>query len=430
MLEVNEPRLDWYDAGLRHLCRAGSGAPLAAVLTHGTRIVLDDERELLDATAGGGAACHGFNHPHIGMAIARQLERMAHVPLDGLLHPEAARLAHRLAALLPGDLDRVVFAESGSAAVEHALAFALDYWTARGKPSRRRFLSFRNAWHGSTAAAAALNDPAQRPSARRLATQQLVAALPRDDERAAALETIVARHANRLAAIVVEPLVQAAGGWHFHDAQVLRRLRAVADKHGLLLIFDECFTGFGRTGAMFACIAAGVMPDIVVLGNALGGGALPLAATVIRREFYDAAPAFAPHSTFMGNAMACAAANASLDLFEQEPRLEQAAEIARQLEQGLGPCREFPGVRDVRVLGAVGVVEFRRIAEPAVLQQRFVDAGIYMKPAGRAVALVPALTIEPCDLTVMTGTTLKVLHEATRRRSRRKSSPDQPDLPL
>ncbi len=430
MLDVNEPRLNWYDAGLRHLCHAGEGAPLAAVLTHGSRIVLDDERELLDATAGGGAACHGFNHPHIGMAVARQLERMAHVPLDGLLHPEAAKLAHRLAALLPGDLDRVVFAESGSAAVENALAFALGYWTARGKPSRKRFLSFRNAWHGTTAAAAALNDPAQRPSARRLATQQLVAALPRDDDRAAALETFVARHANRLAGIVVEPLVQAAGGWLFHDAQVLRRLRALADKHDLLLIFDECFTGFGRTGAMFACIGSGVMPDIVVLGKALAGGVLPLAATVIRREFYDAAPGIAPHSTFSGYAMACAAANASLDLFEQEPRLEQVAEISRQLEQGLAPCRDLPGVRGVRVIGAVGVVEFRRIAEPEALRQRFVDAGIYLKPAGRAVALVPALTIEPYDLTVMTGTTLKVLHEATRRRSRRKSSPDQPDLPL
>ena len=429
MLEVREPRQNWYDAGLHHLCLAGEGAPLAAVLAHGARIVLDDERELLDATAGGGAACHGFNHPHIGMAIARQLERMAHVPLDGILHPEAAKLAHRLAGLLPGDLDRVVFAESGSAAVENALAFALDYWTARGKPARRRFLSFRNAWHGSTAVAAALNDPARRLGARRLALQQFIAPLPRDDEKTAALETLVARHANRLAGIVVEPLVQAAG-WHFHDAQVLRRLRALADKHGLLLIFDECFTGFGRTGAMFACIAAGVMPDIVVLGKALAGGALPLAATVIRREFYEAAPGFAPHSTFSGNAMACAAANASLDLFEQEPRLEQVAEISRQLEQGLAPCRDLPGVRDVRVMGAIGVVEFRRIAEPAVLQQRFVDAGIYMKPTGRAVALVPALTIEPYDLTIMTGTTLKVLHEATRRRSRRKSSPDQPDLPL
>jgi adenosylmethionine-8-amino-7-oxononanoate aminotransferase len=429
LLDVNEQRLNWYDAGLHHLCLSGEGAPLAAVLTHGSRIVLDDERELLDATAGGGAAVHGFNHPHVGMAVARQLERMAHAPLDGLLHPEAAKLAQRLAALLPGDLDRVVFAESGSAAVENALAFALHYWTARGKPSRKRFLSFRNAWHGSTAAAAALNDPAQRLSARRLASQQLVAVLPRDDDKAAALETFVARHANRLAGIVVEPLVQAAG-WHFHDAQVLRRLRAIADKHDLLLIFDECTTGFGRTGAMFACINAGVMPDIVVLGKALGGGALPLAATVIRREFHDAAPNFAPHSTFSGSAMACAAANASLDLFEQEPRLERVAGIARQLEQGLAPCRDLPGVRDVRVLGAVGVVEFRRIAEPAVLRQRFVDAGIYMRPAGRAVALVPALTIEPYDLTVMTGTTLKVLHEATRRRSRRKSSPDQPVLPL
>ena len=435
MLDLQEPRLNWYDAGQRHLClpRAGDGAePLAAVLTHGSRIVLDDERELLDATAGGGAACHGFNHPHIGMAVARQLERMPHMPLGAIVHREPARLAARLAQLLPGGLDRVIFSESGAAALEIALGVALEYWTAQGEGSRRKFLAFNGGWHGATAAASTLGDlPGMRRSAlRKLVSRQFHAHLPADDGKTAALEALIARHADKLAGLVVEPLVQAAGGWKFHDAEVLRRLRAVADRHKLLLIFDECFTGFGRTGAMFASTLAGVTPDMIVLGKALSGGTLPLAATVVRGDLIEAARPFACASAFMGNALACAAANASLDLFEQEPRLEQAAEIGRQLSAGLAPCREFPGVRDVRVLGAIGVVEFSRLDEPGALQQRFIDAGLYVKPAGRAVGFTPALTIEPYELSLLIGSAVKLLHEATRRRSRRRTSPDQADLPL
>ena len=435
MLDAQDPPVNWYDAGLRHLwLRPEATEPLAVALTRGSHIVLDDERELLDGTAGGWTACHGFNHPHIGMAVARQLERMPHAPLDGMLHREPAKLAARLAQLLPDDLDHVLFSESGSAAMESAVAVALRYWESRGMGQRRKFLGFRGGWHGGTAAAAAIGDPAlaRAASHRALAARQYCTRLPSDEKITAAFESLLARHADKLAAIVVEPLVQAAGGMKFHDAEVLRRIRASADRHEILLIFDECFTGFGRTGAMFACEAAGVLPDVITLSKALTGGTLPLAATAVRRNIFDALSANgAPsHSTFAGNAMACAAANASLDLFEQEPRLEQAGEIARQLTDGLAPCRGFAGVRDVRVMGAIGVVELRRLEHPGALQQHFIDAGIYVRLAGNALVLTPSLAIEPYDLTQLIGSTVKVLHDATRRRVRRQASPNQADLPL
>jgi adenosylmethionine---8-amino-7-oxononanoate aminotransferase len=434
VLDAGNSPLNWYDAGLRHLWLDHSGEPLAVALTRGSRILLDDERELLDGTAGGFTACHGFNHPHIGMAVARQLERMPHAPLDGMLHCEPAKLAARLAKLLPGDLDHVLFSESGSDAMETALGLALRFNEAQERGLRRKLLAFRGGWHGRTAATLALSDPALARAVpqRAFAARQLFARLPTDEKSTAAFESLLAKHAGRLAAIVVEPLVQAAGGMIFHDAEVLRRIRAAADRHGLLLIFDECFTGFGRTGALFACEAAGVVPDIVVLSKGLTGGTLPLATTVLRKPVFDVLSPGGPppRSTFAGNAMACAAANASLDLFEQEPRLEQTAEIARQLGEGLAPCRAFPGVRDVRALGAIGVIEFRRLMDSAALQQRFIEAGIYLRPAGNTLALTPSLAIEPYDLSLLIGTTVKVLYEATRRRKARKTSPDQADLPL
>lgn len=442
MLDVLDPRLNWYDAGRRHLWLPGSrtgdsAPPLAVVATHGSRIVLDDESELLDGTAAGWTACHGFNHPHIGMAVARQLERMPHIPLDGVLHEQAAKLAHRLARALPGDLDYVTFAESGSAAVETALKLATQYWAVRGAAARRKFIAFKGACHGETAGAMAVSDPATGSFAhfRKLVPRQFMVRLPVDEESIAAFEQTVARRAHQLAGIIIEPLVQ-SGGMKFHDAELLRRVRATADRHDLLLIFDECFTGFGRTGSMFACDEAGVVPDIIALSKALTGGTMPLAATVAGKKVFELLlsheAASAPlHGPFAGSALACAAANASLDLFEHEPRLQQVGEIARRLEEGLAPCRDLPGVREVRVKGAVGVVEFRRLEDPLELRRHFIEAGVFLRPFGNVVCLTPALTIEPYDLSLLVGTVVKVLFEsARRRRGRRNSAPDQNDLPL
>jgi len=401
VLDVLDPRLNWFDAGRRHLWLPGStgdGAPpLAVVATHGSHIVLDDESELLDGMAGGWTACHGFNHPHIGMAVARQLERMPHIPLEGVLHYQAAKLAHRLARLLPGDLDYVAFAQSGSAAVESALKMATQYWAIRGAAARRKFIAFKGACHGETAGAMAVSDPAAGgiTQFRKLVRRQLVLRLPMDGESIAAFEQTVAQRAHQLAGIVIEPLVQSGGGMKFHDAALLRRIRTAADRHDLLLIFDECFTGFGRTGTMFACDEAGVVPDIIALSKALTSGTLPLAAAVARKKVFDVLSSRAAASPpmdgpFAGSALACAAANASLDLFEHEPRLQQVAEIARRLEEGLAPCRELAGVREVRVKGAIGVVEFRKLEDPAEMRQRFIEAGVFLRPFGNIVCLTGA----------------------------------------
>jgi adenosylmethionine-8-amino-7-oxononanoate aminotransferase len=271
VLDATDAPVNWYDAGLRHLWqRPGANAePLAVALTHGSRIVLDDERELLDGTAGGFTAVHGFSHPHIGMAVARQLERMPHAPLDGMMHREPAKLAGRLARLLPGDLDHVLFSESGTAALENAIRIAFRYHEARGESARRKILVFRGGWDGGAERGQQSNT-------------QYLARLPIDEKCLATFENLLARNGNRIAAIIVEPLVQAAGAMRLHGAKVLQELRAAAGRHEILLIFDECFTGFGRTGAMFACERAGVLPDMVTLSKALTGGTLPLAATVMR----------------------------------------------------------------------------------------------------------------------------------------------------
>ncbi len=243
----------------------------------------------------------------------------------------------------------------------------------------------------------------------------LIADLPRDEASAERLERMLARQRDALAAIVVEPLVQGAGGMVFHDRRALRRLREAADRHELLLISDEIFTGFGRTGSMFACEAAGIVPDIVTLSKALTGGTLPLAATVARRHVFEAfwsddpAAALMHGPTFMANPLACAAANASLDLFEREPRLAQVAAIATALERGLAPCRTLPGVKEVRVMGAIGVVELHRLDDVDALRQRFVEAGVWIRPFANIVYLTPPFTIAEEELGVLTDAVVRVL---------------------
>ncbi|MFD2180599.1 adenosylmethionine--8-amino-7-oxononanoate transaminase [Rhodoplanes azumiensis] len=395
--------------------------PLPVAATRGSRIVLADGRELVDGVASWWTACHGYNHPHIRMAVARQLETMPHVMLGGLLHEPAAQLATRLAALLPGDLGRVFFSDSGSVAVEVAMKMAVQFWINSGVRGRTRFVAFRGGYHGDTTATMAVCDPddGMHRLFKGLLPEHLITDLPRDAATTAALDRLLGERADEIAGIIVEPLVQGAGGMLFHDAAVLTRLRALADRHGTLLIFDEVFTGFGRTGAMFSCApveqgGAGVVPDIVTLGKALSGGTLPLAATVASERVFkafwsdDAMAALMHGPTFMGNPLACAAANASLDLFEREPRLAQVKAIAAQMTDQLAPCRDLPGVVDVRVRGAIGVVELDTIDVPA-LKARFVDEGVYVRPFGRIVYLTPAFTIGEADLSRLTGAIVKVL---------------------
>ena len=414
----------WYEPGLRHIwlpyvqMKTMQG-PLAVARTEGCRIVLSDGRELIDGVASWWTACHGYNHPHIRATVERQLSLMPHVMLGGLAHEQAYTLARRLTALMPGDLERVFFSDSGSVAVEVAMKMAVQYWVNQGVRTRKTFVAFRGGYHGDTTGAMAVCDLEAGMHAvfRGFLPEHVIADLPVDDESETALSRLLDERASEIAAIIVEPLVQGAGGMRFHDATVLRRLRAVADHYQLLLIFDEIFTGFARTGTMFASEAAGVVPDIVTLSKALTGGTLPLAATIARRKVFDAFWSDDPEHalmhgpTFMGNALACAAANASLDLFEREPRLAQVKDISAALARGLEPCRGLPGVKDVRVMGAIGVVELEQIADLGRLRARFVEEGVFIRPFGTTVYLTPSFTITSEELARLTTAVLKVVGE-------------------
>jgi len=415
----------WHGDGLRHVWLPYAQmktvpAPLPVVRTQGSRIVLADGRELIDGIASWWTACHGYNHPHIRAAVEAQLAQMPHVMFAGLANAPALRLAARLAGLLPGDLTRVFFSDSGSVAVEVALKIALQYWINRGVAGRGRFVSFRHGYHGDTAGAMAVSGPGEglHGTFAGWLPPQLVMPLPVDDASAAALNAVLARERGTLAGMIVEPLVQGAGGMLFHDAATLRRLRALADRHDVLLIFDEIFTGFGRTGALFACEEAGVVPDLVTLSKGLTGGTMTLAATVATSRVFEAfwdddpAKALMHGPTFMGNALACAAANASLDLFECEPRLDQVAAIAKQMRVELAPCRALPGVRDVRVKGAIGVIELERINDLNALRARFLEQGVFLRPFGSIVYLTPAFTIAPDDLSRLTAAIVRVLSQS------------------
>ncbi|MCJ2072644.1 adenosylmethionine--8-amino-7-oxononanoate transaminase [Methylobacterium sp. J-030] len=400
-----------FDRSRTHLWRPytqmrHAAPPLEAVATQGSRIVLADGRELVDGIASWWTAVHGYNHPHIGAAVADQLARMPHVMFGGLTHQPAEQLAARLAALLPGDLDHVFLSDSGSVAVEVALKMAVQMWLNRGVSGRTKVLGFRGGYHGDTMGAMSVCDPEEGMHRRFGAylPTQIFCDLPRTQAETGALDATLAAHHETLAAVIVEPLVQGAGGMRMHPPEVLANVARLARRHGLPLVADEIFTGFGRTGTLFACEQAGIVPDILCLSKALTGGTIALAATIARTEVFaafwsdDPAAALMHGPTFMANPLACAAANASLDLFETEPRLAQARAIEARLAAGLEPLRRVPGVADVRVLGAIGAVQFAQAPDLAALKARLLDRGVWVRPFGDIVYLTPALTIGAADL--------------------------------
>jgi adenosylmethionine-8-amino-7-oxononanoate aminotransferase len=390
--------------------------PVPVVSARGVRLQLADGRELIDGIASWWTACHGYGHPHILKKVAEQLEKMPHVMFGGLAHEPAYRLAQRLAAALPGDLNRVFFTESGSVAVEVALKMAVQFWLNQGQ-RRTKFVSFRHGYHGDTFAAMAICDPEEGMHRlfRGVVPEQFSALLPTSKQRCSELNDLLAQNREQIAAVIVEPLIQGAGGMKFHDPEVLADLKTLCDRHGLLLIFDEIFTAFGRTGTLFACELVGVVPDILCLSKALTGGTMPLAATIATERIYDGfqsddSDAALMHGpTYMAYPLGCAAANASLDLFESESRLQRVAAIEAQLKEELAPCRRAPGVRDVRVMGAVGVVQTDRPVAAGGLRARFVEKGFWIKPFGDVIYLTPPLNIEPADLSGLTGAIVEVL---------------------
>ncbi|MXV36772.1 MULTISPECIES: adenosylmethionine--8-amino-7-oxononanoate transaminase [unclassified Saccharibacter] len=391
--------------------------PVEATRTEGSTITLRDGRQLIDGIASWWTACHGYNHPHLRCAITEQTQRMPHIMLGGMVHEPALTLASRLSTLLPGDLDRVFFTDSGSVAMEVACKIAVQFHLNRGTPNRHKLLSFRGGYHGDTLGMMAICDPEEGMHSLfgDALPRQVLADLPTTPEHLAELEQLLEKRGHEIAAMITEPLVQGAGGMVFHTPQTLRHLRRLCDQHGILLIIDEVFTGFGRTGRLFASEEAGIVPDIVALSKALTGGTLPLAATIARTSVFEAFLSDNPlHAlmhgpTFMANPLACAVANASLDLFEQEPRLEQVHAIAQQLEQELAPCRNLPGVRDVRVKGAIGVIELDQLDDAPALNRAFLDEAVWIRPFRRIIYLTPAFTITPDELSRLTGAIYRVL---------------------
>lgn len=406
---------EWYAKGREHVWlpytqMKTARAPLPVASAQGVRLTLADGRELIDGISSWWACVHGYRHPHIEAAVRQQLETLPHVMLGGLAHEQAYTLARRLAGLLPGDLDHVFFSDSGSVAVEVAMKMAAQFWLNQGQ-RRVKFLCFKGGYHGDTFATMSVCDPDEGMHSlfKGALLEQVVVELPRDAAGEAALDELLARHRGELAGIVVEPLVQGAGGMVFHDPFTLQALRRLADAHDLLLIFDEIFVGLGRLGdAMFACQIAGVQPDVVTLSKALTGGTLPLAATIASKRIHDGFLSDDPlHAlmhgpTYMGNAMGCAAANASLDLFESEPRLAQARAIGAQLERQLAPARDLPGVMDVRVRGAIGVIQLDRTAPADRLSAICIDNGVWLRPFRDVLYTTPPLIADEDDITRIT----------------------------
>ena len=376
-------------------------SPLQIVAVDQFELICADGRRLVDGMASWWSVCHGYRHPHIVSSVREQLEQMPHVMFGGITHEPAERLASRLVDLLPGDLNHVFFADSGSVAVEVAIKMAIGYWRRHGKPKRNRFIAFEHGYHGDTTGAMSLCDPdrSMHASYGDAILSQLHCPLPQDEVSIVTFTNLLHSHRDSIAGVVLEPLVQGAGGMRFHDVETVKRVRALCDEFGVLMIADEIATGFGRTGAMFAIETCEVVPDILCLGKALTAGTMTMAVAIAREPVFDAfwsdqgQEALMHGPTFMANPLACAASNASLDLFESEPRVNQARQMEAKLRTLLEPCRELPGVADVRCCGAIGVIQVKHLRNVEQLRQRFVDAGIWLRPFGDCIYMTPPLNL-------------------------------------
>ncbi|MBL4783121.1 MAG: adenosylmethionine--8-amino-7-oxononanoate transaminase [Porticoccaceae bacterium] len=389
----------------------------------GVRLKLGDGRELIDGMSSWWCTIHGYNHPQLNEAVTTQLAKMSHVMFGGIIHEPAALLAQRLVEITPEPLNKVFFSDSGSVSVEVAIKMALQFWQAKGRAEKNRLLSLRKGYHGDTFAAMSACDPdtGMHHLFSKVLQQQVFSDSPPcgfSEEWSPAyladFEHQLTSHKDELAAVILEPIVQGAGGMCFYSPEYLKGVRALCDEHDVLLIADEIATGFGRTGKLFACEWAGISPDILCIGKSLTGGYMSLAATLCNDRVSagigeSEAGVFMHGPTFMANPLACAVANASIELLLASDWQENIAHIEAQLVAQLAPCKTYSSVADVRVLGAIGVVEMKDFVDVAALQRRFVEVGVWIRPFAKLVYVMPAFNMAAEDLSSLTAAMLEVL---------------------
>ena len=390
-----------------------------AKTTRGSKIYTENNNILIDGVSSWWTACHGYNHPHIINSMNKQLQEMPHIMFGGFTHAPVERLASRLVKLFNNKYEHIFFVDSGSVAVEVAMKMSIQYWINKGDKNKKRFLCFNNSYHGDTLGAMSVCDP--EDSMHNIFSgylpKQINVDIPDNDFLKKKFKDIIIKNKQNIAAIILEPLVQCAGGFKFHSIETLQFISRIAKDNDILFILDEIATGFGRTGNMFASLDKSVDSDIICLGKALTGGTVSLAATLASKKVYNEfysdfeEKALMHGPTYMANPLACSAANASLDLFEKEERLLQVKNIEKKLYDKLFECKHFSGVKDVRVKGAIGVVQVKKMHNLNWLRQEFVNRGVWIRPFLDVIYIMPPFIIKDDELDLLINSIIKVLPE-------------------
>jgi len=389
----------------------------------GVRLKLKDGRELIDGMASWWCMIHGYNHPQMNQALEKQIKKMSHVMFGGLTHRPAIELTKKLIEITPEPLEKIFYSDSGSVAVEVAMKMAIQYWYAKDQTTKQHFISLRSAYHGDTFAAMSVSDP--ETGMHRLFKESLTTQIfikqpdsrfgqPCSQKDIDELEKTLKHHATTTAALILEPIVQGAGGMWFYSSEYLQQAKKLCEKYNILLILDEIATGFGRTGKLFACEYANISPDIMCIGKALTGGYMTLAATLTTKDVSNTIDSTSPNvfmhgPTFMANPLACTAADTSIDLLLKSNWQEQIKKIETQLKNELSICGSFDNVTEVRVLGAIGVVEMKQAVDMKSITENFVNEGVWVRPFAKLIYLMPPFVIDSSDLSILITAVIKVI---------------------